>query len=312
MIIPANVDFSEWINFVGEQQSQEIHSAGYYEDLVLDRIRQGSGVLGDSMPWSKTHDKVGLREGELTLWAGYNGHKKSLLVGYVMMHLAKTRRIAIASMEMPPAVTLYRMGCQAAGCAVSEAYYQKFSAWADPRIAIYDQLDSVPPERILGFVHYAAKKLGCAHIVIDSLMKCGIAKDDTNGEKEFVDHLQWAAKSLKTHVHLICHMRKPADEKEPSMPTKYTIRGAGEISDIADNVFIVHSNMRKKNLLQKRLTNTAMTSADEEELTRPDQFLGIEKQRHAEFDMIRFGLWHNGYQFKSDDTHQRVEFNLEP
>lgn len=311
MIIPANVDFSMWIDFVGKQESQEIHPAGYFEDAVLNRIREGVQVRGDLLPWRRTHDKVGLRGKELTLWAGFNGHKKSLLLGYVMLHLAKTRRVAIASMEMSPSETLYRMACHVSGCEISDEYYRRFSAWSNERIFIYDQLDKVPAERILGFVHYAAKHIGCKHIVIDSLTKCGIAKDDGNAEKDFVDRLQWAAKTLDVNVHLVCHMRKPSDEKEPPIPTKYTIRGASEISDLADNVFIVHSNMRKKNILNKLEGGAILTDSEQQELKKPDQFLALEKQRHGHCDMWTWGLWHNGFQFKSEDTTRRVEFSLE-
>lgn len=315
MIIPGNIDFAKYIDFVGQQESQEIHSAGYWTEDMLSRLRNGETLTGDYMPWERLNDKVRLRGGELTLWAGYSGHKKSLMVGYIMLCLAQTQRIAIASLELSPVDTLHRMMYQAAGLSegsrVAEPFAKKFMEWADPNIAIYDQLDSVPPERILGFVNYCAKELGCKHIVIDSLTKCGIRKDDTDAEKAFVDKLQWAAKTMNVHIHLVCHMRKPQDGQEMRMPTKAAIRGASEISDLADNVFLVWQNMTKKKVVDKQLAGAPLSDKEREELEKPDQMLVIDKQRHGKWEGI-CGLWcHPSQQFLPGADQRPILFRLE-
>ena len=315
MIIPKDIDFSKYIEFIGVQESQEIHSAGFWTDAMLHRLQCGDTITGDFMPWEKLADKVRLRTGELTLWAGYSGHKKSLMVGYVMMCLAQTQRIAIASLELSPVDTLHRMMYQAAGLTegskVSEAFAKKFMAWADPNIAIYDQLDSVPAERIMGFVNYCAKELGCKHIVIDSLTKCGIRKDDTDAEKAFVDKLQWAAKTLNCHIHLVCHMRKPQDGQEARMPTKAAIRGASEISDLADNVFLVWQNMDKKKIADKVAAGQPVTEKEREQMDKPDQMLVIDKQRHGKWEGV-CGLWcHPSQQFLPSPSSRPELFRME-
>lgn len=315
MIIPANIDFAKYIDFVGMQESQEIHPAGYWTQDMLARLRDGDLVTGDYMPWEKLNEKVRMRTGELTLWAGYSGHKKSLMVGYVMLCLAQTQRIAIASLELSPVDTLHRMMYQAAGLSegskVTTQFAEKFMAWADPNIAIYDQLDSVPAERILGFVNYCAKELGCKHIVIDSLTKCGIRKDDTDAEKAFVDKLQWAAKTLNCHIHLVCHMRKPQDGQETRMPTKAAIRGASEISDLADNVFLVWQNMNKKKIEDKKAAGQTLSDKELSELEKPDQMLVIDKQRHGKWEGV-CGLWcHPSQQFLPSPDQRPTLFRLE-
>lgn len=315
MIIPHDIDFTKYIDFVGKQESQEIHPAGYWTEPMLDRLRNGDTITGDYMPWEKLNNKVGLRPGELTLWAGYSGHKKSLMVGYVMMFLAHKHKVAIASLELSPVDTLHRMMVQAAGLSeggkVAEPFAKKFMEWADPNIAIYDQLDSVPAERILGFVHYCAKELKCEHIVIDSLTKCGIRKDDTDAEKAFVDKLQWAAKTLNCHIHLVCHMRKPQDGQETRMPTKAAIRGASEISDLADNVFLVWQNMNKKKVQEKVASGAELSAKEEEELTKPDQLFVVDKQRHGKWEGM-IGLWcHPSQQFLEGSNPRPIMFNME-
>lgn len=307
--LEQKINFEEYIDFVGEQESQEIRPAGYFEEKVIERIRLGDRIVGDLLPFQKTHDKFACRTGELVLWAGYNGMKKSLVLGYVFMHFALVDRVALASMEMPPAVTLHRMSMQAGGCFVSEEYYRKFSAWANPRLMIYDQLDSVKMERILGFVHYAAVKLGCKHVAIDSLTKCGLGKEDYEGEKVFLDRLQWAAKTLDVCIHVVCHCKKPEGDRHPRLPNRYSIRGASEISDLADTVIILHSNTRKKDV-QNKEENGKQLSADEiAVLDQPDQWLRIDKQRNGTFEGT-FALWHKNHQFHDHDTNARRIFEI--
>jgi twinkle protein len=315
MIIPSSVDFSEYIDFIGSQESQEIHPAGYWTEDMLERLRKGETISGDYMPWDKLDDKVRLRRGELSLWAGYSGHKKSLMLGWIMLCLAQEKKIAIASLELSPVDTLHRMMYQAAGLSegsiVSENFARKFMDWADPNIAIYDQLDSVPPEKILGFVNYCAKELKCEHIVIDSLTKCGIAKDDTVSEKLFADKLQWAAKTLGCHVHLVCHMRKPQDGQEQRLPTKAAIRGASEISDLADNVFLVWQNMKKKTIMEKQIAGVELKESELAEVEKPDQILVVDKQRHGKWEGS-VGLWtHASQQFLQGSSLKPKYFALE-
>jgi len=120
---------------------------------------------------------------------------------------------------------------------------------------------------------YAFSKLGVKHIVIDSLMKCGLGTDDYNAQKSFVDRLCWIAKTYKGHIHLVHHMRKGRSEND--IPDKFDVKGAGEITDMVDNLFIVHRNKGKEQKVEKG------ESVDELE---PDSTLTVAKQRHGEWE----------------------------
>ena len=178
MNIPPNVDFNDYVRVVGELEAQEIHSAGRWTNDLIERSK-GVQEYGDKLPWSKTWDGgIRFRPSEVSVWAGQNGHRKSMCLGMAALWWAKQgRRIAIASLEMKPTETLWRMCLQAAGSSSggvpSEEFIREFSAFADRHILVYDQLDTVKTEKILGFVHYAAKELACDHIIIDSLAKAG-------------------------------------------------------------------------------------------------------------------------------------------
>lgn len=271
--------------FIGKQESQEIRSPIEFISDIDMLIEMGDTQAGKSLPWSKADEIQKLRGGELSIWAGVNGHGKSQLLGQVILNRMTDQRCLIASLEMKPSQTLYRMICQYTGCRPSKDFANKVLNKFENRLWIYDQLDTVDSERILGMVHYAAHELGIEHVVIDSLIKCGLGKDDYDKQSKFVDRLQWAAKTYDIHVHLVCHMRKK--ENEHQRAGKFDIRGAGEISDLADNVFVVHRNKAKEEEKNKLKSGKG---CDEKRLSEPDTLLSVAKNRHGGKEGL-IGLW---------------------
>jgi len=273
-------DIVDFESYLVQRTAQLIRPASDWVTEVKERLDGTGTVSGDLLPWSKTHQEVQLRPGEVSIWGGINGHGKSLVLGQVMLWLLPTRKVLIASMEMKPAATLERMLRQATSSHhPAKSFVDRFLSWTDDRLWIYDQQDSVAAEKILGMVSYAANELRMEHIVIDSLMKCGIAPDDYSGQKRFVDRLCWLAKSYNLHIHLVAHMRK--GEREGQTPGKFDLKGASEISDLADNVFVVHRNKDKEERLRK---------GQEVPVGVPDAQLVVAKQRHGEWEGV-VGLW---------------------
>ena len=227
---------------------------------------------GPSLPWDKPWETIRFHPGQLTVWAGENGSGKSVLVGQVILNFLEGQKALIASLEMRPIETLYRMACQEYRHQSTGSESRDFCSRYDQRLWIYDQMDSIEWMRILGLIHYASKDLGCDHIVIDSLTKCGLSRDDYAQQAKFIDRLQWAAKSTGIHIHLIAHMRK---SQEGEKAGKYGIRGAAEISDLADTVFILRRNYRKEQENAKQDFNI-----DQQILKQPDAYLVLDKNRH--------------------------------
>jgi len=294
--ISDDIDF---LKFVGTQESQFISNPSEFTDDVLKRFSGDEELIGDKLPWSKTHNLVRMRPGEFSVWAGINGHGKSQLLGQICAWNLHKRKWLIASLEMKPAATMHRMVRQVSGNEMPhEDYIKRFLNWTDDKLWIYDQHDTVKQNRILGMVHYAAQELGVEHIVIDSLMKCGIPKDDTEGQAAFIDRLCWAAKSENIHIHLVHHVRK--GDSETNIPGKFDVRGASEITDLADNVFIVHRNKGKE---------IRMASGGEVGQDEPDCTLVVAKQRHGEWEG-RFNLWFNGesMQYTPNENNKPLPF----
>lgn len=302
-----DIDLDEYLAFVGEQESQEVRPAHSYWKELTARCVNGNQKIGPALPWLKTHETIRFQPGELSIWAGINGHGKSLLLGQVVLWWLKTQTALIASLEMKPVETLYRMARQMCGGMFEAVYMDEFCYQLEGRLWIYDQLDSVASERILGLIHYAANELKVDHIVIDSLTKCGLSRDDYTQQAKFVDRVQWAAKRHNVHIHLVCHMRKGNDEN--SRPGKFDIRGAAEISDLADNVLVVYRNKPKEEAARKRYHGMMLTKHEEAELKKPDSFLRVDKNR-ANGEEESFGLWfHQGaMQFLPSDQPQAMQW----
>ena len=300
-----NIDLDDYLAFIGQQESQEVRPAEDFGHDLFQRVAVGNVMHGPAMPWIKTHDTIRFQPGELSIWAGINGHGKSLLLGQVVLWWLKEQTALIASLEMRPVETLYRMCRQHKGGMFDVDYLDRFMADLSGRLWIYDQLDSVESERILGLIHYAASELQVDHIVIDSLTKCGLSRDDYAVQARFVDRIQWAAKRHRVHVHLVCHMRKGNDEN--TRPGKFDIRGAAEISDLADNVLVVYRNKPKEEACRKRAAGQMLTRAEEMDLTKPDTILRVDKNR-ANGGEESFGLWfHQGaMQFLGSDMPQSM------
>lgn len=209
------------------------------------------------LPWFNTHKRIQFRGGEVSLWAGVNGHGKSLVLGQVITSiLVQSWKAAIASFEMKPEASLNRMVQQFAGLdtdpedvpqeliEVTRDVYEQFQALCDDRLWFYDQQGTVDVDRIVSVTRYCFKVLGIKHMVIDSLMKCVKNDDDYNGQKVLVDALCALARDYDAHVHLVHHMRK--GDKETSEPDKSDVKGAGSIVDQVDNLFIVWRNKQKE------------------------------------------------------------------
>ena len=277
------------LQFMGEQESQYLIRPSDLVNEIRTRFANPPTLTGDCLPWSKTHDHFRFFPGQVTLWAGINGHGKSKLIGQVCAWGLKNSWL-IASMEMLPAETVEGMIKQIAGSEKpSDEYIQRILRWSDKTLWLYDQTDSIKTERILALVRYAAAK-NIHHVVIDSLIKCGIKRDDFVGQAYFVDKLCWLAKTNLIHIHIVHHIRKNDSEKK--IPDKFDIRGAGEITDLVDNVLIIHRNKNKE-------------EKPDSHIDEADCYLKIAKQRKLGWEGI-FKLWFHkeSGQFTSDPNRQ--------
>lgn len=306
----SRLSFGDDINWeqyeIPANEAAKIRQAGSYQDALKDAFLNGEMVDGLSLPWAKANE-FHFRNGEMTVWTGYSGHKKSMMLGQVMIGLiAQGARACIASLEMKPVKSLKRMVRQYVGVEEPTLRYQAdMFNWLSSNLWFYDQVGTVDPNRMIAVARYAVTELGLGHIVIDSLMKCGIDEDDYNKQKWFVNELHTLAQDYNCHVHLVSHQRKPHDGKEYEPGEKYGVAGSGNITNQPDNVLVVYWNKKKEEALAK---------GEEVDENDADAYLLCKKQREGEsepvyklfFDekCLQFKGWKNAMKLGPDEWKQ--------
>lgn len=270
MSITLQADDIDWSAYMEDSDAQhKVRPPEHWEDdLVAEFADQGDGIVHPRLPWARLSNRVALRPGEVSLWFGYNGHGKSLLLGQAVLSLcAQGQRTCVASFEMRPRKTLARMARQFADSdQLSPRQVRDFVTWAQGSLWLYDQTSTVEPERVYAVIRYCADKLKVQHFVVDNLTKCVAADDDYAGQKAVVDKLTALAQGLNIHIHLVHHARKDRDETRP--PRKMDALGASAITNLVDNVFIVWRNKAKY-------------EKAEVDHNQPDAVLICDKQRHG-------------------------------
>jgi len=262
-----------------------------------DMVEQyGTPARTDSLSylcWPSSTGSFQFRPGEVTIYAGTNGGGKSLVTGQIALGLIQqSRKVCIASFEMKPTQTLYRMLRQFSGRNFENPMFpipksefknivDRFHQFSDKKMWLYDQQGTTNAQQVIAMARYCAMELGITHVVIDSLMKCVAAEDAYNEQKYFIDELCALARDHQIHIHLVHHIRKLANEE--NMPSKTDIKGTGAISDQVDNVFLVYRNKKKEHDIQ---------SGKEVDPSLPDVILMCEKQRNGEFEGW-FPMWYH-------------------
>ena len=238
--LPQN---SELDQYFSPKEKARIKNVTDYQAEMADDILNPKSSTGLFLPWKKAVD-FKVRPGEVTLHSGFNGAKKSMVLGLMQLgFMAQEEKTLTISLEMSPKTTLHRMMRQYCGTGqIGVDEQTAFFEFAKGRMFIYDQLGTVQWKRIISVCRYAAT-LGVTQIIVDSLMKCGVRSKDLETQAEFLDQLCAVAKDCQLHIHLVAHAKKPTqDHGDKKPPTKYDIAGSGDLSNQADNVMIHFSN----------------------------------------------------------------------
>jgi twinkle protein len=221
------------------------------------------------------------RPGEVTVWTGYNGHGKSLLLNQVLIGVMEQgERVCVFSGEMTPERQGKRMAKQLGGLdRPAPAYLDHMAEWLHDRMWLFALVGSASIDRLLTVFNYGYKRYGIRHVVIDSLMMTDVQADgpgSMTSQKDVMRKLAGFARQNGVHVHLVAHPRKSVDERR--MPGKQDVSGSGIITDAADNVFAVWSAQKQD-----------VDPADDE----PDAFLELHKNRNGETQHRRLALFFN-------------------
>lgn len=271
--------------------------SAFADDLAAEFVPLHSRKRRGVMHSTKLRSAIEFRPGEVTVWAGFNGHRKSMFTGQVALDLiAQGEPVLLVSLEMLPRKTLYRMCRQAlADDQPSAQRRADFLRWTDGRLWLFDHVGALTPKRALALCRYFADELKGAHVFIDSLMKVCESEESLDEQKKLVGDLCAIGQETGLHLHLVAHAKKPGADGESRPPTKYDIRGSSAISDQSHNIVTVWMNKAKRSEMEKPLQ-----SQDMEILSKPDHAVTIEKQRNGDFEG-RFSLFFDARSLRFTD-----------
>jgi twinkle protein len=271
--ITSNIDLSPYMS---DEVKHSVKPAEDYQDeLIRLLIGEDDAERGTPLPWGSLKGRFEFRASEMTLWTGYKGHGKSAMLSQALNAcMVRNEKVFIISPEFRPAKVLERLLYQRL-CArhPTKDDLVSWMAWATKRLWLYDIQSSLKPNDVIALCRYVVKELGVNHILIDSLMKCGIGTDDYTGQKNFVDKVQNVAHTNPVHIHLVAHARK-GSSGDGSPPGLHDVKGTSEIADMVENVVAVWRNKDK----EKEKANGLSCKLQDE----PDAQIVIEAQRNAD------------------------------
>ncbi len=218
-------------------------------------IRSGINRLDNRM--------IGFNPGELSIWSGGNASGKSSIISQVAIEGANQGfNIAIFSGELTGDRVLDWLHLQAAGpknvdgstyenfYTVPERIKDKINKWMDDKIYIYNNDFGTKVISVLKAIKECIETQRIDMVIIDNLMSLDLTS--VGGEKyekqtRLVLALCELAKQCGVHIHFVAHPRKSL-----GFIRKHDISGTADITNAADNVFIVHRVNNDFRTLTKR------------------------------------------------------------
>lgn len=195
---------------------------------------------------------IGLFAGELTVLSGLNASGKTSWLDCLALNVVqKGFKVAIWSGEMQDWRFQGWINQIAAGktCVrkkegyenfyyTPSQYCEKIEAWLDNKLFLYNNSYGSKWEQLFADVKEVVENEGVHMVVLDNLAALNI--DGYDGEKyskqtKFILDLKDYAKQKNIHVILVCHPRK-----ENYFLRKESISGTADLTNIADNLFLIH------------------------------------------------------------------------
>ena len=194
----------------------------------------------------------GFNKGEMTVWSGGNASGKSTLVSQIgLAAISEGHKVAMFSGEMTASRVREWVLLQAAGpeyvmkdpltpnhYCLKHGIEAKLDAMLTGKLSIYDNDFGTDWEVVTNTIFDWVRANEASVVIIDNLMALDIPTgpiDKYDMQSRIAKRFSAMAKELNVHVHFICHPRKTE-----AFPRKGDISGTADITNVADNVIMVH------------------------------------------------------------------------
>lgn len=195
---------------------------------------------------------VGLFAGELTVMSGLNASGKTSWLDCLALNVIQQGfKVGIWSGEMQDWRFQGWINQIAAGKSyvkkkqgyenlyyVPSSYSERIESWLDNRLFLYNNAYGARWQQLFNDIKELVEEQKVQLIILDNLAALSIS--DYDGEKysrqtKFILDVKEYAKQKNIHIILVCHPRK-----ENFFLRKESISGTADLTNIADNVFLLH------------------------------------------------------------------------
>jgi archaellum biogenesis ATPase FlaH len=194
---------------------------------------------------------IGFNPRELSVWSGSNGSGKSTVLSQIAIEAVDQKfKVALFSGELNADRVLEWVDLQCAGKQFTEStqyinYFRvqneahdRINKWLEGKLFIYNNDYGNNVNKVLKAVMDCIKTNNVNMVIIDNMMSldvAGISGDKYDRQASLVIALCEMAKQYNVHIHFVAHPRKAI-----GFLRKTDISGTADITNAADNVFIVH------------------------------------------------------------------------
>ena len=251
----------------------------HYREALVQHFAGDPNSKGLSMPW-ESMDGLKIREGEVSVWSGQNFHGKSAVLTQCLTHFMRSgEKVLLCSPEFAPEISIARMIQQICGKApkdINEIDVTAALAFMEGKFLIYDAIGQIDIDDLMAVMLFAKEEMGVTMFACDNFTVLRLKGGDTNtAQSELMTAFVQGARSTGIHVMVVVHTRKPSQGEQVS---RYNIRGASQISDLADVVLCVERNESK----ERKLADLYLDDEERNEIRKQsDTKLHCLKNRHG-------------------------------
>lgn len=283
-LLNINLGFNEFKDKIEELAKIDVSNLKYYKTSGEINMDSNENIVYIQSGITKLDRFLkGFALGELSVWSGGNGSGKSTLLSQLAIEsFRKGNNVLIFSGELKDSRLMKWLNLQICGKAnlyhntQYDYYYprdkEKTTEFSNNKLFVYDNEIGNDINKIIFAIYDAVKNKNVKMVILDNLMSMnlGESKDKYDAQTKLITDLSDMAKRLNIHIHFVCHPRKST-----SFLRKYDISGTADLTNIADNVFIVH---RINNDFIKQ-TKEMFKWKDDDEIYQYDNVVEVCKNR---------------------------------
>ena len=251
--VDKKISYDEYIKKV--EDTNKINISGVRENAIINinEIKDEIEIVEHIKSNINIFDRKvkGFALGELSVWSGSNASAKSTFLNQMAIEsINQGYKVAIYSGELIPSRLLKWIIMQCAGKKnmfydkekdiwyVDDSIKQIIKEWLNGKLFIYNNDLGNKAKDIIEQLKLCIKKNDIKVLILDNLMSMDLKNlGDNKYETQslLIQKLSALAKELNIHIHFVCHPRKAT-----SFLRKEDIAGTGDLTNIADNVYIMH------------------------------------------------------------------------